>query len=51
MKLPIGRFGSESPLRDRRMALDTAATAASWPIDPLMEHVLHPDQLRHLAFQ
>src|SRR5579875_1662479 len=28
---PIGRFGSCRPARARRMALDTAATASSWP--------------------
>jgi hypothetical protein len=31
MKLPIGRWGSESPLRARRTALDTATMAGSWP--------------------
>ena len=28
---PMGRFGSDRPARDRRMALATAATACSWP--------------------
>ena len=27
----MGRLGSDSPARLRRMALDTAATASSWP--------------------
>ena len=31
-KLPIGRSGSCRPARERRSALDTASTAASWPI-------------------
>ena len=31
-KLPIGRFGSESPARERRSALETASIASSWPI-------------------
>ena len=31
-KLPIGRFGSESPARERRSAFATASTASSWPI-------------------
>ena len=30
-KLPIGRSGSLSPARERRRALETAATASSWP--------------------
>ena len=32
MKLPIGRLGSFSPERARRMASDTASTALSWPM-------------------
>ena len=32
MNEPIGRFGSLSPARERRMALATAVTASSWPI-------------------
>ena len=31
-KVPIGRFGSWSPARERRSAFETASTAASWPI-------------------
>ena len=31
-KVPIGRFGSASPARERRRALATASTASSWPI-------------------
>ena len=31
-KEPLGRFGSDSPARDRRTALDTASTASSWPM-------------------
>ena len=29
--VPIGRFGSWSPARERRSAFDTASTASSWP--------------------
>ncbi|MNV57662.1 hypothetical protein D3C71_1500050 [compost metagenome] len=29
---PIGRFGSDSPARLRRIALDTALTASFWPM-------------------
>ena len=29
---PIGRCGSDSPARERRSALETAAIASSWPI-------------------
>ena len=31
-KLPIGRLPSSKPARLRRIALDTASTALSWPI-------------------
>ncbi len=31
MNEPIGRLGSDSPARERRIALATAVTAASWP--------------------
>ena len=31
-KEPIGRLGSDSPARDRRIALATAVTASSWPM-------------------
>ena len=31
-KLPMGRLGSDSPARERRIAPDTAATASSWPM-------------------
>src|SRR5215218_9472690 len=31
-KLPMGRFGSESPARARLTASATASTASSWPI-------------------
>ena len=31
-KVPIGRSGSLSPARERRSALETAATASSWPM-------------------
>ncbi|MNS68099.1 hypothetical protein D3C72_1013670 [compost metagenome] len=34
-KEPMGRFGSDSPARERRMALETASTASSWPITRL----------------
>ena len=46
---PIGRFGSESPARDRRIALATAAHRVVLADDPLVQHVLHADELRHLA--
>ncbi len=29
---PIGRFGSDSPARERRIALDTDVTASFWPM-------------------
>ena len=32
MNEPIGRFGSLSPARERRTALETATTASSWPM-------------------
>jgi hypothetical protein len=31
MNEPVGRFGSLSPARERRMARDTALMASSWP--------------------
>ena len=30
--VPIGRFGSCRPARERRSALDTASTASAWPM-------------------
>ena len=47
---PIGRLGSESPARERRIALATAIDRVVLADDPLVEHVLHADELRHLAF-
>ena len=35
MNEPIGRFGSCRPTRLRRMALETAVTASSWPMTRL----------------
>ncbi|MNN06211.1 hypothetical protein D3C81_1189940 [compost metagenome] len=32
MNEPLGRFGSDSPARERRTALATAVTASCWPI-------------------
>ena len=47
---PIGRCGSESPARERRIAFATARTGSSWPIDALVQVLLEPHELRHLAF-
>ena len=48
---PIGRFGSCSPARARRTAVETACTASSWPTTRLRELVLHVQQLLALAFE
>ena len=47
--VPIGRSGSLSPARERRSAFETASTASSWPIDPLVQALLHVDELLDLA--
>ena len=47
---PIGRCGSDSPARDRRIALATAATADVLTDDALVEHLFEPHELRQLAF-
>ncbi len=41
----MGRLGSDSPARLRRMALATARTASSWPTTRLVEVLLHADEL------
>ena len=46
---PIGRFGSDSPARDRRIAFATAVDRVVLADHPLVQHVLHADELRHLA--
>ena len=46
MNEPIGRFGSESPARLRRIALATAVTASSWPITRSWRLLLEVDELR-----
>ena len=48
MNEPLGRLGSFRPARVRRMARDRALRASSWPIDPLVELVLHAQQLGRL---
>ena len=44
MNEPIGRLGSLSPARERRMARDTALMASSWPTTERVELVFHPQQ-------
>ena len=51
MNEPIGRFGSCSPARARRTALETAWTASALADDPLGEFVFHAQELVALAFQ
>ena len=45
---PIGRWGSESPARERRIALETAVTASSWPTTRVCKQLFHPHQLVEL---
>ena len=44
MNEPIGRFGSLSPARVRRMAGDTALMASSWPTTDCVQLVFHAQQ-------
>ena len=48
MNEPIGRFGSLSPARERRMARDTALIASSWPTTRRVQLVFHPQEPRGL---
>ena len=48
MNDPMGRRGSLMPERARMMASATSCTASSWPIDPLVQDLVEPQQL--LAF-
>ena len=47
--MPMGRFGSDSPARLRRMALATAVHGVVLADDPLVQHLLEADELLHLA--
>ena len=49
MNEPIGRFGSLSPARERRMARDTALMASSWPTTERVQLVFHAQQPRGLG--
>ena len=49
--VPIGRSGSCRPARERRSAFATASTASSWPIDALVQALLHVHELLDLALQ
>ena len=48
---PIGRLGSARPARERRIAPATASIASSWPIDALVQAVLHVNQLLDLGLE
>ena len=48
---PFGRFGSDKPARERRIASDTARTASSWPTTRLMQRIFHAQQFLALAFE
>ena len=48
MNEPIGRFGSLSPARARRTALETISIASCWPMTRLVERVLHLEQALRL---
>ena len=48
---PIGRFGSCRPARARRIALETATTASSWPITRRPQVLLHLQELVALALE
>ena len=45
----MGRWGSDRPDRLRRMALATALDGLVLADDPLVEDLLHADELGHLA--
>ena len=49
MNDPIGRFGSCSPARERRIAFETAANRLFLADDAVVQPLLHADQLLHLA--
>ena len=51
MNEPIGRFGSFSPARARRIASDTASIASVLPDHPLVQALLHVQQLLRLALE
>ena len=51
MNEPIGRRGSLSPARERRMALDDARDRLVLADDALAQTLFHRDQLLHFAFQ
>ena len=51
MNEPIGRFGSLSPARERRIALATRTSASSCPTTRWRSAVLHGDELLDLAFE
>ena len=48
---PIGRSGSPRPERERRMALETASTASSWPTTRSCRRPSSCDELLHLALE
>ena len=49
MNEPVGRLGSLIPARARRIALETATIACSWPMHALVQLLLHADQLLRLG--
>ena len=49
MNEPIGRFGSDRPARERRMAFATALDGLVLADDPRVQRVLQVDELLHLA--
>ncbi len=51
MKLPMGRFGSLRPARERRIAFATAVKRLVLPDNALAQPLLHLRQLLHLAFE
>ena len=48
---PLGRRGSDSPARERRIAFETMRTASSWPTTRLLERLFHAQQLFLLALE
>ena len=51
MNEPMGRLGSLSPARERRIALATRSSACVLADDALPQAIFHGDQLLHFAFQ
>ncbi len=47
---PIGRFGSDRPARERRIAFATASTASTWSTTRSCSACLEMHELLHLAF-